>query len=811
MKRFILRVFKILLALLIVLLLVLPVWGYWFARRPWSPTAGRIVVHGLAAPVEMIRDRLGIPHLYARNETDLFFAQGYAHAQDRLWQMHFNRMIADGTFAASFGRRALPADRIIRTLGLRRAAERAWGTLDPETRGFLTAYSAGVNAYLATHRDRLPIEFSLLRIDPAAWSPVDSLCAIKLMSLNLSENMDREMMRLRFLKLLGKDGPDAAQRLLPPYPADGPVIVPSSGAVAAKSARLGSGGIGGIGGSVLARWLEQSDPVRGSNAWVVAGSHTRSGKPLLANDTHLGLAMPSVWYENGLHGGRFDVVGFSLPGVPAVVLGHNGRIAWGITNLFTDTQDLFSEVLDDAKNPTRYRFQDGWRDLVQVRETIAVKGGRPETLVVRLTGHGPILNDAFPEELAGQPPMALAWTALQGAGVAPALFRLNLASDWPRFRDALRPWDSPSLGFVYADVSGNIGFQAAGRQPIRVPGDDGTVPVVGADGRSEWQGIIPFDALPRSFNPESGFLVSANNKVAADDYPYLLTHDWADPGRARRIGDLLAAKPRLDRADMERIQADTYSLDAAALRPYLLSVKPGNDLEKQALAEVARWDLRYAPDRIGATVYHVWQWLLLQDMVGDELGEKLMRDFRHFPFQQRFITPELLAWNANPWFDDRKTPQVETRQDLLQHSLTHAVAWLVEHQGKDPARWTWGRLHRAPFGHLPLGQAGVAPLDWIFNPQPVPAAGGPFTVNAATPSSTQPFRVLAGTSQRFIADLADLGRSLAVNSTGQSGQAFHAHRDDQIALWQRVAYHPVFFDRKRLEAASEGVLTLTPR
>ena len=811
MKKWLRRLAKVLGVLLLVLMVVLPAAGFWFSRRPWPMIDGQVAVRGLAAPVQVIRDRLGIPHLYAQRESDLFFAQGYAHAQDRLWQMHFNRMVADGTFAAAFGRRAIEPDRFSRTLGLRRAAERAWKTLDPETRRHFTAYSAGVNAFLEGHRDRLPVEFSLMGIDPAPWSPVDSLCAIKLMSLNLGENMDREILRVRFLRGLGQHGPSAARRLLPPYPAGGPVIVPSAAAPPAESAgsRAAESAVAGLGARVLSLWLGQSDPVWGSNAWVVAGSRTRSGKPLLANDTHMGLPMPSIWYENGLHGGRFDVVGFSLPGVPAVIIGHNGRIAWGITNLFTDTQDLFIESLDDVKNPTRYRFQGEWRDLEVVKETIAVNGGEPEPLVIRLTGHGPIINGAFADKLAGHPPMSLAWTALHGAGVAQALFRINLAGDWEGFRDALRLWDAPSLGFVYADGSGNIGFQAAGRHPVRAPGNDGTVPASGAEGG--WRGAIPFEELPKSFNPPAGMIVSANNKVVGDDYPHVLTRDWADPNRARRILDLLAARPKLGREDMQRIQADTYCLEAEALRPYLLALEPANDLEKRALAEVRRWDLRYETDRVGASVYHVWQWILLQEMVGDELGEKLMQDYRYIPFHQRFITQDLLAWDANPWFDDRRTPQVETRRELLQRSLSRAVARLVEDFGDDPERWTWGRLHPALFGHLPLGQAGVKPLDWIVNPKPVAAPGGPFTVNAATPSSTKPFMALAGTSQRFIADFADLSRSLAVNSTGQSGHLFHAHRDDQIELWSKVGYHPVLFDRKSVEAESEGRLTLTPR
>ncbi len=812
MKKWLWRLLKILPVLLLVLVVAVAVWGFWFTRRPWPQIDGEVAVNGLAAPVQVIRDGWGIPQVYAEEESDLFFAQGYAHAQDRLWQMHFNRMIADGTFAAAFGQMGLKPDRFTRTLGLRRAAEREWETLDGETRGLFEAYSAGVNAFLEDHRDRLPVEFSVLRIDPEPWSPVDSLGAIELMSLYLGLNMQRELLRARLLHELGEAGETAARRLLPPYPAAGPVIVPqSAGSPAVGTSAKRSFDDSGPGLENLLPWLGESAPAWGSNAWVVAGSRTESGRPLLANDTHMGLAMPSVWYENGLHGGRFNVVGFSIPGIPAVVIGHNGRLAWGITNLFTDAQDFFAETLDDPDDPRQYQFRGEWRDLQLVEETIEVKGKEPETMTVRLTHHGPIVNDAFAEELVGQPLMALRWTALDGTGVARALFDLNLAGDWEEFRQALSGWQAPNLSFVYADVEGNIGLQAVGRHPIRAPGHDGTVPVSGANGEWEWQGYIEFDELPRAFNPEAGFIVSANNKVTSDDYPHRLTRDWADPRRAQRITDLLSAEETLGREDMRRIQADTYSLLAETLRPYLLDIEPGSDLERRALAEVEKWDLRYEADRVGASIYHVWHWFVLLNLVEDEFGEDLTKAFRRFPFHQRSITPELLAWDANPWFDDRTTPEVETRQELLHQSLADAVVWLAEHYGKDPAKWRWGRLHRALLGHLPLGMSGVAPLDWIFNPKSVPAPGGPFTVNAATPSISKPFIAVAGTSQRLIADLADLGRSLAVNSTGQCAHVFHAHRDDQIALWQEVDYHPVLFDRPTAETEAEGVLTLTPR
>ncbi len=316
--------------------------------------------------------------------------------------------------------------------------------------------------------------------------------------------------------------------------------------------------------------------------------------------------------------------------------------------------------------------------------------------------------------------------------------------------------------------------------------------------------------MPRALNPETGFLVNANNQVIAGDYPYLLTGDWAGPNRARRIIDLLAADADLSLEEMSRIQADTYSILAEELCPYLLALEPVDEVEAAALAEVERWDRHYRTDSVGAPIYHVWHWHLVRNVVGDELGEELLEESLIPPLLEHQITDRLMAEADHPWFDDRGTPEIEGRDEIAARSLSDAVAWLVEHHGDDPEDWQWGELHPMSFAHLPFGQSGVAPLERLFNSTPVPAPGGPFTVFATHPSPTPPFKVTSGTSQRFLADLADLSRSLAANSTGQSGHAFHRHVQDQVQLWQKVEYHPVLFDRAKVEAAAEEVMTLTP-
>jgi len=783
---------------------------YGLVRRAWPEVDGRLAVPGLEAPVEIVRVEPGVPHLYARSAHDLFFAQGYVHAQDRLWQMEFNRVVGQGRLAALFGEGALEIDKVMHVFDITRAAEHDWQVLSPATRALLTAYADGVNAYLATHRGRLPIEFTLLGVEPRPWRPVDSLAWGKLMALNLSLNHPFEILRAH---LIAKLGEPAARRLMSPYPASAPVIVPPG--VHGYDGHAGLQAVQGEPRSRLAALpgfgrITGTGPAWGSNGWVVAGSRTASGRPLLANDTHLGLQMPSVWYQVGLHGGGYDEAGFSFPGMPFVVIGHNRRIAWGITNLCADVQDLYMERLDDPAHPRRYQFQNAWRDLVVRREEIAVKGKPNFVLEVRETLHGPIVNDAI-SELKGSPPTALRWPALAGTRLVDALSALNLARDWSSFHQALASWDTPSVNFVYADVDGHIGYQSTGRVPVRVAGHQGMVPVPGWDGRSEWQGFIPYEEMPNLLDPPSGFIVTANNKVVGDDYPHFLAYDMADPYRAQRLNGLLAAGHRFTRESLRAIQADTQGLPAAALRPYLLAVPPAGERERRALDEVRRWDLRYEPGAAGASVYEVWYWYLLADTLGDELGPDVLKEYRAVGLSQVPSIVDLMGRPDDPLFDDRRTPAVERRDDIVRRSLTHAVSWLSRRYGNDPAGWTYGRVHSITFVHAPLGQSGIAPLERLFNSATFPARGTAFTVDAGMADPLNPLAVVFGTSQRMIVDLSDLETSTWVNSTGQNAQLWHRHREDQIPKWEAVEGYPMRFGEAAVRAHSEARLTLVPR
>jgi penicillin amidase len=794
LKRLLKATAKALLIGIPALVLILVLAAAWLVRRSWPQESGTTAVRGLSAPVEVVRDGWGVPHLYAKNERDLFFAQGWVHAQDRLWQMCFNREVGSGRLAALFGAGALPTDKYLRTLGLRRMAERDLALASPETRGFLEAYAAGVNAFLAANAGRLPVEFKILGLEPRPWTPLDSLTWTRMMGLNLSLNQPLELARAR---LLPKLGVERVRQLIPLYPKDGPVIV--------------SGGEGApLPASPLAGLLPLTPGESwASNGWVVHGSRTATGRPILANDTHLGLGMPSVWYEVGLHGGRYDNTGFSFPGLPFVILGQNRRIAWGITNLNADVQDLYLEKLDNPKSPTAALFNGRWEKLSRVGESIPVKGGNPVPFEVLSTRHGPLIHAALPD-WQGAPPMALAWAATEGSRLADALAKVGLAGSWAEFRQALSLWDSPSLNFVYADVDGNIGYQATARTPVRAPGHDGLSPVPGWDGRFEWRGTIPFAEMPSSLNPPAGFIVTANNRVVGDDYPYALTYDWPPPERARRLSELLAAEPKLTLERAREIQLDTFSALARDLRPYLLAVKPRGALETAALDKVKAWDLRFDPDQAGASVFTAWVRALRPAIFEDEIGSDLAKSVGGLVYGQSDMLTALMTRPRDPWFDDRRTPAAETRDEIVRKSFSQAVAELKGSFGEDSGTWTWGRVQTAAFAHTPFGFSGVAPLEKIFNSSAVPAPGWEGAVNLAGSDPAKPYRVAFGVSQRFLADLADLGRSQAVNSTGQSSLVFHRHREDQAPLWSSGRYRPVLASREAVDREAEGRLVLTP-
>jgi penicillin amidase len=778
----------------------------WFVRRSWPQTSGTLHVAGLQSSVEVLRDRWGTPHIYAQNNHDLFFAQGYTQAQDRLWQMEFTRRVGNGNLSSFLGADTLPIDRFMRTIGLRRTAEHDWANIGGDERAVMQAYSDGVNAYIDGNRGRLSIEFTLFGVNPSRWSPQDILVTVGLMSWILSENASFELSRAHFI---AKAGDAVSRQLLPPYNEGAPFVIPAEADKYSYLKQLPTEHL---------RWgdalLGTPGPSVGSNSWVVRGDRTASSAPLLANDTHLDLFLPSSWYATGLHSGDFETVGYSFVGTPGIVLGHNQHIAWGLTDLVADVEDFYTENLDSTDHPQHYQFRGEWRDLDTETETIEVKGKAPVALEVQRTHHGPLVSNLggrfkFPQ------PLALAWSGDKCETAIEAVIALNRARSWSEFRDALSLWDGPDLNFIYADQDGNIGSQAVGRIPIRSPKHQGTVPVPGWTGEYEWQGFIPPSELPYQLNPTSGFVVAANQKVISDKYPYHLGYEWADPYRAIRITELLSVSHPLTLGDMKQIQGDNYETPAKQLLTYLGAVKPKGEMERTALDRLRSWDMHCSLDEAGPSIFQVWYRFLVKDTVGDELGTKLTDEYMEYYWVHMPMMINLMKEPNNTLFDDVRTPQIETRDDIVRRSFSDAVDWLSKRYGKNPDDWKWEKIHTLTFRHRPLGLAQVPVLSKAFSYGPIPDPGcDRFTVNAAwfalDDDADDPFTSVAGTSQRIIMDLSSWDKSLAVNSTGQSEHLFHSHRNDEIELWRKMEYHPLLFSRKALESDGVSTLMLVP-
>ena len=789
---------RVLSALILAILLALAA-GYAWLRQSLPQLDGTVTLSGLKAPVEIVRDRYGVPHIYAGSVADAYFALGFVHAQDRLWQMEMNRRIGSGRLSEALGPATLDADKFLRTLGVRRAAEATLKSLNAETRSQLDAYAAGVNAFLAQRSGPLPPEFLLTGVKPEPWTSADSLAWVKMMAWDLGGNWRTELLRMRLAKKLSTK---QIGEFLPPYPGDAPLAIADYAALyrqldASKLAALALPGLTEDGAS---------------NNWVVAGSRTASGKPLLANDPHLGLAAPAIWYFAHLSAPGLDVMGATFPGVPAVVLGRNRHIAWGVTNTGPDVQDLYIERVDGTG---RVLAPQGWQKFATRSEVIKVKGHADVTITVRSSRHGPLISDVFKPAADALPKnfaLAFAWTALRDDDVTmQAAGKLATARNWNEFLAAARDWDSPQQNMVYADTDGNIGFIAPGRVPVRKPENDlkGQAPAPGWDAKYDWDGFIPFEELPQSYNPAAAEIVTANNKIVPEGYPHYITSEWVPPYRADRIKQLLDATPKHTRQSIERIQADTVSLQVRQILPLLLRTKTANAEAQQVLQQLGRWDANMSAAGAEPLIVSAWLRELGRLIYADELGDMFDGAWEH---RARFMYNVLAnTQGQGHWCDDVNTPAKETCAELLPKALHLALADLKRRYGEDRKQWRWGDAHYAlsehrPFGHQPL-------LAKFFDIR-VPSPGDTYTIDVGRntlANETAPFANIFAPSLRAIYDLSDLDKSEYMHSTGQSGNILSPLYRNFSEPWSRVEYIPMSMKRSDALDGSLGTLRLQPR
>ena len=794
--RWVLRI----LASLVVILIVVVAGGYVWMRGSLPDLDGNVSVAGIDAAVEIVRDRHGVPHINAQSPNDAYYGLGYAHAQDRLWQMEVNRRIGAGRLSELTGADTLALDRNMRTLGVYHVAQQNYANLDPETRAALEAYARGVNAYIASRdllRRPLPPEFIILGIEPQPWTPADSLVWGKMMALSLNVNMSDELLRAHMAQILD---PDQLADIYPGYPHP-------------REHELG--GLAEIYDSIpwIGAWRAltmKSDGENGSNNWVVSGNRTATGKPLLANDPHLGLSVPSIWYLAHLSAPGLDVVGATLPGIPAVLIGRNDRIAWGFTNTYGDVQDVFIERVDKS-NPGRYDSPQGPRPFTVREEIINVKDGEPVRLAVRSTRHGPVISDLMSDrrkaEMGGYV-LALAWTALDAHDTTSrATLNIQRARNWDEFVDALRDYAGPQQNMVYADVDGHIGFYAPARIPRRDPSNKilGTLPAPGWDARYDWQGFLPFEELPHEYDPAGGTIATANNAIVDSRYPHHITFDWEHPYRIRRIHELIDARDKHSIESFRGAQGDNVSPMARDFLDILTKITPLSAAGKRAIELLQAWDGDMDLNRPEPLIFSHWYRQLERRIYADELGPLFKESWHYRPL---FVQRALLE--RNTWCDNVTTDAVETCDQAVAEALEHAVRVLAEAYGDEMTKWRWGDVHYAHMKHLPFTFIPV--LNRIFDLR-IDASGGPFTLNRGGYSVAKdkaPFAQVHGASFRAIYDLDDLDRSLYVHTTGQSGNPLSGFFDNFVRPWRDIEYIPMTTARRDYAAGSHGTLVLTP-
>ncbi len=766
----------------------------WYRQASQPIVEGTLSLPGLAATVEVRRDAQAIPTIVARNEHDANFALGFVHAQDRLWQMEFNRRLAEGRLAEVLGVSALPTDQFLLTLGVQRVAQRIYESLDVQHRSLIDAYVDGVNAYLATRSGPLPPEFLLTRTPaPAPWTPADSVAWSVMMAWDLaSHSMRMELRRLRLAQRFSRAEIDDIYPPLtgepPPATADYVEVYRLLGAFSTARAGAPNTDVARIPSLAFG----EGEGI-GSNNWVLSGLRTVSGKPLLANDPHLGLTAPSVWYFAAIKAPGLDVVGATLPGLPGVILGRNDRVAWGMTNTGVDQQDLYLERIN-PDNPDEYLSPDGWERFDERRERIVVRGEPDVELVIRATRHGPVLSGLAAIDKQYAHPrfvLSLRWSALDAQDrTLVAVRALNRARSVADAERALGDFQIVTQSAVLADVDGHIGFVVTGRIPVRRPDNElrGIAPSPGWEPRFDWQGYVPYAEVPRSIDPASGVLVTANNRIVASDFPHHLTYEWFAGYRAQRIRQMIDARERHDVASSRAMQADVLSLPARELMAVMSSAQPLTAAGRDALDRLRTWDGSMSTDRPEPLLFHAWRRELAMRVFEDDFTD-LAPEFVAGADTTRSLLHVLTGRKlARDWCDDRRTAKrFETCAALMSESLDAAVARLTEASGRDVAGLRWGDEHRAAAEHRPFSSVPV--LSRLFE-LGVRYPGDTFTVNAGALSnrSDTPYLTRHAASLRAIYDLGAPTASLWVQSTGQSGNPLSEYYASMLPLWRDVQY-----------------------
>ncbi|MFH5779633.1 penicillin acylase family protein [Heyndrickxia oleronia] len=757
-------------AITIVLIAVIYFGANAYIARSLPKTEGEIQLSGLKEKVEIIRDKDGVPHIRAKNDHDLYMAQGYVQAQDRLFQMDLSRRQASGELSEVVGSAAIDKDKYFRALGLRRAAVASYDQYSNQAKDTLNWFAEGVNAFIKEldENGKWPIEFKLLGYKPKEWTPTDSLTIGKYMAFDLGGHWEDQAFRYYLLQNFSEE---KAYDLFPSYPKDAPYIISKDTLNLEKS----------FASAVIPHEFN------GSNNWVVSGEKTKSGKPILADDPHLSLSTPSIWYQMHLKGPDTNVSGVIFAGIPGIILGHNEEIAWGVTNTGPDVQDLYIE----KRNPTnknQFLYNEKWDDAEVIKEPIKVKDQKTIDYNVIVTRHGPIISE-FAADSGKDTVLSLQWTALQPSNELEAILKMNRAKNWDEFETALENFQTPAQNFVFASNDGTIAYKANGKIPIRKKGD-GLLPVPGWTDEYEWTGYIPFNELPKTVNPKEGFISTANNKVISDDYPYHISHNWAQPYRQMRIQEVLKANDQITAKDMRDLQMDKMNLQAKEFVPIFLNEIKGikDKTEKEAIQQLKEWNFVDNEELAAPLIFNRWMTKISDVLFNKEISVEMLEKFGGRKQAVDELLRHAAEGNPGPWIKENGGLQA-----VLKKSFELAINEIKDEQGNSVSKWSWGEYHQLYFPH-PL--SSVKPLNYLFNSDGrIPVGGSSVTVQAA--ANKNDGTVNHGGSWRFVIDTANMDSAYHLVGPGQSGHLKSKWYHNQLNAWANGTYHQTSLNTKK--------------
>ena len=772
--------------------------AYWYFYHPTPKYSGHISIDGLNKSVDIYTDTYGVPHIFAQNEEDLFYAAGYYAARDRLFQMSVVNYSVRGELAYAFGDELISSDVYLRTWRIHDTAKKLVGELKKETVGLMGAFCAGINYRIKEVYNDLPIEFKLTGMKPPAWSPAIVTGYARMMAREMSSSWKPEIVFGAIENYFGKE---KLKEIYPYYSNSHPTIAQNNNVLEKEIfSKLMDEEL------KLQKTLGYNSSVSGSNNWVISGSRTKSGKPLLANDPHLEFTQPPRWYEMHLKGGRFNISGLCLAGIPMPIIGQNENIAWGFTNSMVDDMDFFIEKIN-PENENQYLYDGDWQDMKIIKETIKLRNNRDTTVTIRLTHHGPVITDVHSLLKGENTALSMAWTGNWLTKEIDGLFGLATAKNWNDFSRALKDFGVPGQNIIYADVHGNIGWRPAVFLPIRKEGSS-LIPRPGHNSEYDWDGRVPYKEMPYLLNPKKGYIATANNKTIGDTFPYYISGLWADPSRAQQIIKRLDTLDAAKVEDMKSIQLDYTSLFAREITPLLLSVKTGDETgkHKEAINILENWDFVESPESKGALIFHSVLRQVVISIFGDELdllGDKYLDAFTSMKYLHNRSLRKILAEGNSSWIDDITTRnKIETLEEILTRSFIKGVNDIEMVAGHNINNWEWGRVHNLTHNHK-IGSKKI--LDWIFglNVGPYPSGGSDKSPNAGSYSFRDPYAQTAGASMRRVVDFSNLNETQQIIPTGQSGLYNSPHYKDQADLYHNGKYRTTWFNESHIRKSNE--------